>query len=41
MRWAGHVAQVGKKRNAYRVLVATPEGQRPLDVGGRIILKWM
>jgi hypothetical protein len=26
MRWAGHVAQMGEKRNAYRLLV----GKRPL-----------
>jgi hypothetical protein len=30
MRWAGHVAQMGEKRNAYRLLVAKPEGKRPL-----------
>jgi hypothetical protein len=29
----------GEKKNAYRVLVEKPEGRRPLDVGGRIILK--
>jgi hypothetical protein len=41
MRRAGHVARIGEKRNAYRILVAKPEGKRPLedhDVGGRIIL---
>jgi hypothetical protein len=26
MRWAGHVARMGKKRNAYRILVGKPEG---------------
>jgi hypothetical protein len=26
MRWAGHVAQMGEKRNAYRILVGNPEG---------------
>jgi hypothetical protein len=26
----GHVAQMGKKRNAYRILVGEPEGKRPL-----------
>jgi hypothetical protein len=31
----------GEKRNAYRVLVGNPERKRPLDVGGRIILKWI
>jgi hypothetical protein len=30
MRWAGHVARMGEKRNAYRLLVGKPEGQRPL-----------
>jgi hypothetical protein len=29
MRWAGHVARMGK-RNAYRILVGKPEGKRPL-----------
>jgi hypothetical protein len=31
MRWAGHVAQMGEKRNAYRILVGKPEGKRPLE----------
>jgi hypothetical protein len=30
MRWAGHVACMGEKRNAYRILVTKPEGKRPL-----------
>jgi hypothetical protein len=30
MRWAGHVAQIGENRNAYRLLVGKPEGRRPL-----------
>jgi hypothetical protein len=30
MRWAAHVEQMGKKRNAYRVLVGKPVGKRPL-----------
>jgi hypothetical protein len=30
MRCAGHVAQMGEKRNAYRILVEKPEGKRPL-----------
>jgi hypothetical protein len=29
MRWAGHVARMGEKRNAYRILVGKPEGKRP------------
>jgi hypothetical protein len=31
MRWAGHVARMGEKRNAYRILVGKPEGKRPLE----------
>jgi hypothetical protein len=30
MRWAGHVARMGEKRNVYRLLVGKPEGKRPL-----------
>jgi hypothetical protein len=30
MRWAGHLARLGEKRNAYRLLVGKPEGKRPL-----------
>jgi hypothetical protein len=30
MRWAGHVARIGEKRNACRLLVGKPEGKRPL-----------
>jgi hypothetical protein len=30
MRLAGHVARMGEKRNAYRLLVRKPEGKRPL-----------
>jgi hypothetical protein len=25
MKWAGHVARIGEKRNAYRILVGKPE----------------
>jgi hypothetical protein len=32
MRWAGHVARMGEKRNAYRLLVAKPEEKRPLGI---------
>jgi hypothetical protein len=28
--WAGHVARMGKKRNAYRILVGKPQRKRPL-----------
>jgi hypothetical protein len=38
MRWAGHVAQLGEKRIAYRILVGKPEGKRPL---GRPRRKWV
>jgi hypothetical protein len=31
MRWAGHVARMGEKRDAYRILVRRPEGRRPLE----------
>jgi hypothetical protein len=27
MRWKGHVAHMGEKRYAYRVLVGKPEGK--------------
>jgi hypothetical protein len=38
MRWAGHVARMGEKRNAYRLLVGKPVGKRPL---GRPRRKWV
>jgi hypothetical protein len=34
MRWAGHVALVGEKRNVYRILVGKPEGKKPLGRPG-------
>jgi hypothetical protein len=30
MKWAGHVARIGEKMNAYMILVGKPEGKRPL-----------
>jgi hypothetical protein len=30
MRWAGHVARMGDKMNAHRLLVGKPEGRIPL-----------
>jgi hypothetical protein len=30
MRWAGHVAHLGERRDVYMVLVGKPEGKRPL-----------
>jgi hypothetical protein len=38
MRWAGHVTQMGEKRNAYRLLVGKPEGRRPV---GRPRRRWL
>jgi hypothetical protein len=38
MRWVGHVARMGKKRNAYRLLVGKPEGRRPLGRPRRRLL---
>jgi hypothetical protein len=38
MRWVGHVARVGEKRNVYRLLVGKPEGKRPL---GRPRRRWI
>jgi hypothetical protein len=29
-RWAGHLARMGERRNAYSLLVGKPEGRRPL-----------
>jgi hypothetical protein len=37
-RWAGHVAQIRKMMNAYRILVGKSEGKRPL---GRPRCMWM
>jgi hypothetical protein len=38
MRWASHVARMGEKRSAYRLLVGKPEGKRPL---GRPRRRWV
>jgi hypothetical protein len=38
MKWAEHVAQMGEKRNVYRLLVGKPQGKRPL---GRPRHRWM
>ena len=37
MRWAGHVARMGKDRVVHRVLVGKPEGKRLL---GRPRRRW-
>ena len=30
IRWAGHVACIGDRKGAYRILVGRPDGKRPL-----------
>jgi hypothetical protein len=37
LRWAGNVARMGEKINAYRILAEKPEGKRPL---GRPRRRW-
>jgi hypothetical protein len=37
IRWARHVARMGVKRNAYRILMGKPEGMRPI---GRFRYRW-
>jgi hypothetical protein len=38
MRLAGHVARMGEKRNACKILVGKPEGKRSLE---RSMLRWI
>jgi hypothetical protein len=38
MRWVGHLAWIGEKRNVYRLLVGKPDGKRPL---GRPRRRWI
>jgi hypothetical protein len=38
MTWAGHVARIGEKLNACRILVGKAEGKRPL---GRTRRRWV
>jgi hypothetical protein len=38
MRLPGHIARMGEKRTAYRLLVGKPEGKRPL---GRSRRRWV
>jgi hypothetical protein len=38
MRWAGYVARLRVKRNAYELLLGKPEGRMPL---GRPRLRWV
>jgi hypothetical protein len=37
MKWAGHVARMGKGRGVYRVLIGRPEYERPM---GRPRRRW-
>jgi hypothetical protein len=37
MRWAGHLARMGEKRDSSRILVGIPKGRRPF---GRPRRKW-
>jgi len=37
MRWAGHVARMGERRDEYRILLGRPEGKIPL---GRPRHRW-
>jgi len=42
IRWVGHMARMGERRDVYRVLVGKPEGKSHLGdpgVDGRIILR--
>jgi hypothetical protein len=38
LKWAGHVARMGEKKNVYMLLVGKPEGKRQL---GRPRHKWI
>jgi hypothetical protein len=31
MKLAGHVERMGEKKNAYRIFVGKPDGERPLE----------
>jgi hypothetical protein len=42
MKWAGHVARMGEKRNAYRIMVGSQKESdhwEDQDVGGCTIIK--
>jgi hypothetical protein len=44
IRWAGHVARMGRGRGVCRILVAKAEGKRPMGKLSRrwkIILRWI
>jgi hypothetical protein len=34
LRWTGHVAHVEEMKNALKILIAKPEGRRPLGRPG-------
>jgi hypothetical protein len=34
LRWAGHVARIGERRDVYMVLMGKPEGKSPLERSG-------
>jgi hypothetical protein len=38
MRWEGHIARTGEKRNLYTLLVAEPDGKGPL---GKPRCRWV
>jgi hypothetical protein len=43
MRWAGHIAHVGEKKNAYRILMGRQKEKDHWEdqgIGGWTILKW-
>ena len=37
LRWAGHVAKMEDGRSAFKILIGTPTGKRPL---GRLMRRW-
>jgi hypothetical protein len=37
-KMSGHVARMGEKRNAYRLLMGKPDGKRPL---GKLRRRWV
>ena len=41
MKWTWHVARIGDRRDAYRVLVKERDYLEDPDVDGRILLRWI
>jgi hypothetical protein len=41
MKWAGFVARIGEKRNAYRLLVGKPEGRQRARPRPRPRRRWL